>query len=303
MPWQRLILDSTRAAADQLSDQLSALGALAVSLEDSADEPLFDTRISHPDTAEALWAHTTVVALFDEHVELALIISALENAIAPEPLPTYRFEIMQDQKWERVWLDRFKPIHIHNRLWISPTGHTVPDPEAITVLIDPGLAFGTGTHPTTHLCLEWLAHQNLLGKTVVDYGCGSGILAIAALKLGAARALATDNDPQALIVSRDNAGLNGVADKLECFLPEDMPDIAADFVVANILAEPLVSLATVIGRHAAADGHLALSGLLCEQAMDVQKYYDEHFDLALTSREDWGLLAGIRRTPINRIPA
>jgi ribosomal protein L11 methyltransferase len=292
MPWQRLILDTERDLATTLDEWLAEHGAMSVSLEDSGDEPLFD--IAESD--KPLWSHTTVVALFAADQDLGALMDQLAQHLAPRPLPSWRREELADRQWERVWLDRFQPIHIHGRLWISPHGMTPPDADAVTVYIDPGLAFGTGTHPTTHLCLQWLAQQDLTGRAVLDYGCGSGILAIAAVKLGARVAWGVDNDPGALRVALENARANEVAEAFSTFLPDElMPEQIADVTVANILAQPLMELAPELDRHTADGGRIALSGILREQAEAVRKCYDAAFTLELQSRENWVLLSGSRR--------
>lgn len=292
MPWQRLILDTERTLAPTLDDWLSEHGAISVSLQDSGNEPLFDLA----ETEKPLWSRTRVVALFAEDENLAGLMVRLGHDLAPTPLPPWRGELLADQEWERVWLERFRPIHIEGSLWVSPHGMAPPDADAITVYVDPGLAFGTGTHPTTHLCLQWLATLDLNGRTVLDYGCGSGILAIAALKLGAHTAWGVDNDPTALRVALENARANGVDDRFSVALPDELPpDRIADVTVANILAQPLMELAPALTRHTADRGLIALSGILAGQAAEVRKYYDTAFTLEVKEREGWVLLSGPRR--------
>jgi ribosomal protein L11 methyltransferase len=204
--------------------------------------------------------------------------------------------VVEDQVWERTWLEHFRPMRFGRRLWICPTGFEPPEPSAVNVVLDPGLAFGTGTHPTTALCLEWLDGLDLAGKTLTDVGCGSGILAIAALKLGAALAHGIDIDPQALTASADNACKNRVEDRLSLGYPADEPPPPADVVVANILAGPLVELADDILRRLKHGGHLALSGLLADQAATVQAAYADHitFD-PVGMKEEWAILTGRKR--------
>ncbi len=292
MAWQRLTLDTERTLAPTLDDWLSGHGALSVSLQDSGDEPLFDLA----ETEKPLWSRTSVVALFAESEDLSALMDRLGHDLAPTPLPPWRREVLADQEWERVWLERFRPIHIEGPLWISPHGMAPPDPNAVTVYIDPGLAFGTGTHPTTHLCLQWLATLDLDGLTVLDYGCGSGILAIAALKLGACMAVGVDNDPTALQVAVENARANGVGDRFSLALPDELPaERIAEVTVANILAQPLMELAPELAHRTAGHGLIALSGILAEQAAEVRKYYDAAFTLKTKVREGWALLSGPRR--------
>ncbi|MEJ2105963.1 MAG: 50S ribosomal protein L11 methyltransferase [Acidiferrobacteraceae bacterium] len=292
MPWQRLIIDTERDLAQELDDWLAEQGAISVSLQDSGDEPLFD----QAEAEKPLWSRTTVVALFEDGTDLSAVMDALGKHLAPTALPPWHSERLSDQQWERVWLERFRPVHVAGRLWISPHNMNPPDADAITVFIDPGLAFGTGTHPTTLLCLQWLAGLDLSGCTVLDYGCGSGILAIAALKLGARQAWGVDNDPTAVQVALDNARINGVADRFSAFLPEALPTgTVANITVANILAEPLVELATELTRLTAHDGQIALSGILEHQVDVVRKSYDTAFTLEVESRDGWACLSGPRK--------
>lgn len=289
MAWQRLLIHTSRDSAEAVSGMLATLGASAVTLEDSGDEPLFDQL----DDRRPLWEHTTVAGLFPEDADCAQIGNTIIETLGLDPPPAFRFEALADQPWERVWLEHFRPVHIHGSLWICPTSMNAPDPAAVTVHVDPGLAFGTGTHPTTRLCLEWLARHAVTGKTIIDYGCGSGILAIAALKLGARHALGTDIDPQALDVARDNAVRNGVGEDLQLLLPAALPvELVADIVVANILAQPLIELAPQLKKRVRPGGWLVLSGLLAAQAVEVQRQYDEDFDLECRQRDGWALLAG-----------
>ncbi len=212
-------------------------------------------------------------------------------------LPEHHVEEIADQDWERSWMDNFQPMRFGRRLWIVPSWHAAPEPDAVNLLLDPGLAFGTGTHPTTALCLEWLDGQELAGRQVLDFGCGSGILAIAALLLGAERAVGTDIDPQALEASRDNASRNGIEPaRFPVYLPADLPQRQADVLVANILAGPLVSLAPQLTGLVRPGGLLALSGILAEQAEEVRAAYSAHFDLDPTAeREGWIRISGRRR--------
>ena len=291
MPWQRLIIDTERALAQRLDDWLAEQGAVSVSLQDSGDEPLFDLA----QTEKPLWTRTTVVALFEADARVDDIMAALERDLAPAAVPPWRKEQLEDQEWERVWLERFRPIHVAGKLWVSPHDMKPPDADAITVYIDPGLAFGTGTHATTLLCLQWLCAQDLSGRTVLDYGCGSGILAIAALKLGARAAWGVDNDPTAVEVALENARANDVADRFSAFLPETLPpDHVADVTVANILAEPLIELAPQLIRLTAGDGRIALSGILADQADVVRKSYDTAFTLQMETLDGWARLSGPR---------
>jgi ribosomal protein L11 methyltransferase len=292
MSWQQLVIESSRDQAILLSDLMSELGARSVSLQDSHDEPVFDRL----DGEQPLWSQTTVSGLWPEESDLKTVIKRLGDALAPSPLPPWRTETLVDQQWERVWLDRYEPININNRLWICPVGKEPAGKPLPTVFLDPGLAFGTGTHATTRLCLEWLTEQVLENHSIIDYGCGSGILAIAALKLGASAAVGIDIDARAVNVSRENAKTNTVDDRYSAFLPQEIAnDLQAKIVVANILAESLMTLAPVLEECVAPGGMLALSGLLASQVDQVRSCYQHAFDLDLGVTQGWALLAGPKR--------
>lgn len=238
MPWIQLKLNTTGSQAEDLSDALVESGAVSVTFQDTHDNPVFE-----PLPGETLlWGDTDVIGLYDAETDMAEVVAMLEQHPLLGAGFRHKIEQLEDKDWEREWMDNFHPMRFGERLWICPSWRDVPDPDAVNVMLDPGLAFGTGTHPTTALCLQWLDGLDLAGKTVIDFGCGSGILAIAALKLGAARAIGIDIDPQAIQASRDNAQRNGVSERLELYLPKDQPaDLLADVVVANILAGPLRS--------------------------------------------------------------
>jgi ribosomal protein L11 methyltransferase len=290
--WHQLIIKASRALAPRISDAMHELGAVSVSLSDTEDEPVFDRL----DGESPLWSRTTVSGLWKEESDPDLVIDALRDWLAPNELPAVEKRTLEDQDWERVWLDRFEPIKINDRLWISPVHISPPAPALPTVYVDPGLAFGTGTHATTHLCLKWLTQIELQGLDVIDYGCGSGILAIAALKLGARHAIGVDTDPRAVDVSRVNAHQNDVDHVFSAYLPEELPIAStAQVVLANILAEPLVELAPAITELVAPGGQLALSGMLAEQAEDVKKHYSANFELHCELRDGWVLLAGRKK--------
>ena len=219
MPWVQVRLAITPEQAPTYEDALLEVGAVSVTFMDAEDQPIFE-----PDLGTTpLWTHTHLLALFEDGTDEAALLAHLQLLTGGE-LPQHQVEIVEDQDWERSWMDNFKPMRFGRRLWIVPSWHEAPEPEAVNLLLDPGLAFGTGTHPTTALCLEWLDGQELAGDTVLDFGCGSGILAIAALLLGAKRALGTDIDPQALEASRDNATRNGIDPaRFPVYLPADLP--------------------------------------------------------------------------------
>jgi ribosomal protein L11 methyltransferase len=268
---------------------MSELGAVSVSLSDTEDEPVFDRL----DGEAPLWSQTTVTGLWPGEINPDHIVDALRDLLAPNELPEVEKARLEDQDWERVWLDRFKPININNHLWVSPVHVPPPTPALPTIFLDPGLAFGTGTHATTYLCLKWLTQIELQNCNVIDYGCGSGILAIAALKLGASSAIGIDTDPGAIEVSRVNARQNHVDDQFSAYLPREIPDgIKAAVVVANILAEPLIELAPVLSGLVATGGQLALSGMLARQVDEVKKHYATEFALNCEILDGWALLAG-----------
>jgi ribosomal protein L11 methyltransferase len=271
-------------------DTLFELGAVSVTLEDAADDPVLE-----PAPGEMpLWPTVVVRALFDPAADPAALTAAIERARPGTPPP--RFESVADKAWEREWLKDFKPMRFGRRLWVCPGGLPAGEAHAIRVELDPGLAFGTGTHPTTAACLEWLDRQPLAGRRVVDYGCGSGILAIAAAKLGAAQVRAVDIDPQALLATRDNALRNRVADAVTVTSDPSLDPDSADVLVANILAGPLVELAPRFAGALVAGGHLALSGLLDGQADAVTAAYRPWFHIEITAtRDGWALLGGRRR--------
>ena len=292
MPWLQIRLAITPDQASVLEDQLLELGAVSVTFMDAEDQPIFE-----PDLGTTpLWSHTHLLALFEDGTDGDAVLAHLSLLRGGE-LPEHQVERIEDQDWERSWMDNFHPMRFGRRLWIVPSWHQAPEPQAVNLLLDPGLAFGTGTHPTTALCLEWLDGQELAGCRVLDFGCGSGILGIAALLLGAASALGTDIDPQALEASRDNAARNGLpAEAFPVYLPEHLPQQAVDVVVANILAGPLVQLAPTITALVKPGGRLALSGILAEQAEEVRAAYAGAFELDPTAEKDgWVRISGIRR--------
>lgn len=301
MPWLQLKARIAPEQADLLEDLLLAEGASAITLEDAHDEPVFEPERG----TTPLWNDTVLTGLYDDLEGIEAMLERVRQAWAvempDEPCPDIEFELLADRDWEREWMDGFQPLRMGQRLWIVPSWHDAPDPEAVNLLLDPGLAFGTGTHPTTALCLEWLdslaCQGELGGCEVLDVGCGSGILAIAALKLGAAHAVGTDIDPQALLASRDNAERNGLeAPRLTLAYPEEHQPRPFPVVIANILAGPLVELAPMIAGQVAPGGRLALSGILATQADDVLDAYHDQ-GLAMENpveREGWVRLAGYR---------
>ena len=287
MPWLQLIVESDPDGAEALAEQLSEAGAAAVTLEDAADQPIYE-----PDPGTTpLWQQTRVVGLFAVHDD----VEALARQLCG-PSSRWRISPVEEKDWNRAWMDRFEPQHFGERLWIVPSWFEPPAPEAVNILLDPGLAFGTGTHPTTRLCLEWLDAHPPAGATVVDYGCGSGILAIAAAKLEATRVLAVDNDPQALLATRANAALNGVGERVEACAPNEPVEATADLLVANILAKPLIQLKPRFVDLLRPGGVLVLSGILSEQAQEVMQAYAADFVMhPPAEREGWVRLEGVRK--------
>lgn len=280
---------SNKEQADFISDVLEALGALAVTFTDAQDSPILE-----PLPGEVrLWPQVVVTGLFDKGTEAGPILEALKGVVGDNvPMSA---EDLPDQDWVRAWMDSFKPIKCADNLWITPSWCEAPDPKAVNVLLDPGLAFGTGTHPTTFLCLNHLASLDLKGLNIVDYGCGSGILAIAALKLGASHAYGVDIDNQALIASLENARRNGVSDRLTlASVPDAFP--ACPVTVANILAGPLADLEGNIASLTQKGGILLLSGILEEQASEVIEAYAQDFDFTgQKTLEEWVLLTFLRK--------
>ncbi|AOM42117.1 50S ribosomal protein L11 methyltransferase [Xenorhabdus hominickii] len=293
MPWIQLRLNTTGQQAEALGDELMESGAVSVTFQDSHDTPIFE-----PLPGETrLWGDTDVIGLYDAEMDMKAVVSQLEHLPQLGKGFIHKIEQLEDKDWEREWMDNFHPMRFGNRLWICPSWREVPEPDAVNVMLDPGLAFGTGTHPTTSLCLQWLDGLDLAGKTVIDFGCGSGILAIAALKLGAKQAIGIDIDPQAIQASRDNAERNGVSDQLTLYLSKDQPsDLECDVVIANILAGPLRELAPIIGSLPKSGGLLGLSGILASQAEGVAQAYDNEFIIdPIAEQEEWCRITGIKK--------
>ncbi|MHA2939770.1 50S ribosomal protein L11 methyltransferase [Vibrio sp. RC27] len=291
MPWIQIKLNATNDNSEQIGDMLmEETGALSITFLDAKDTPVFE-----PLPGETrLWGDTDILALYDADSDTNSIINQIKTSKMLTADFAYKVEQIEDKDWEREWMDNFHPMQFGERLWVCPSWREIPHPEAVNVMLDPGLAFGTGTHPTTALCLEWLDGLDLNGKTVIDFGCGSGILAIAAIKLGAAKVIGIDIDPQALIASRDNAQRNGVEDQLELYLPQDQPEgLLADVVVANILAGPLRELSGVIKGLMKPQGYLAMSGVLDTQANDVATYYQDQLKLdPIIEKQEWCRISG-----------
>jgi ribosomal protein L11 methyltransferase len=302
MPFLQLTLHCSESEQPRFERVLEDLGALAVTLSDANADAADEQAIFEPGVGEQpLWPQLQLVALFAAGTRQDALLHAME-ALDPElDLAAAAFTEVADQDWERAWMDQYAPLQFGRRTWIVPWNHDLPaaaqGADAAVLRLDPGLAFGSGTHPTTALCLEWLDGLALDGCEVLDFGCGSGILALAALRLGAAHAVGTDNDPQALIATRDNAERNGLAQGLTVCEPAALPDRCYAVVVANILASALLSLAPQLAAQVAPGGRIALSGILAGQEQELLARYAEWFDeLRCAQREDWLRIEGVRRT-------
>jgi len=294
MPWLQLKVNSSRDQAEQIEDKLLEAGAVSVTFEDNADEPILEPALGET----PLWHETIITGLFDAASDTKAISATINKAIHDI---NHRWELLEDKDWEREWMKHYHPIQCGEKLWICPSWIEPPHPESTNLLLDPGLAFGTGTHPTTFLCLQWLdqiqSEGKLKGKTVTDYGCGSGILAIASLLLGADSSTCVDIDPQALTATADNAQRNGLSpDLTPVYLPDKAPNVATDVVIANILAGPLVSLAPLLNSLTKPGGLLCLSGIIESQANEVMESYQPWFDFdAPYCHEGWVRLTATKR--------
>lgn len=296
MTWQSVRITVEAARAEALSDALLEAGALSVSLEDANADSVDETPIfGEPDMPDAgLWNRCVVVALLDEHAPVMEILQLASDQAGLHATPEHTVEPVAEQDWVRLTQSQFDPIPISPRLWIVPTWHEAPDASALNIQLDPGLAFGTGSHPTTKLCLQWLDEHICGGESVLDYGCGSGILAIAAKKLGAGEVWGVDIDPQAVQTARDNAVMNGV--NMSFFTSDAAPAIPANVVVANILTNPLKTLAPLLASLVLPAGCIILSGILEQQAQDVMRVYEKWFNFETPAYLDgWTRLAGTKR--------
>ncbi|MBE1299399.1 MAG: 50S ribosomal protein L11 methyltransferase [Alteromonadaceae bacterium] len=292
MAWIQLKIDAQEETAERIGDLMSGNGAMAVTFMDTKDTPMYEPKLGEL----TLWPDTTVIGLFDAETDMTQVIGRMSKAKILGEDFAYKVDQLEDKDWEREWMDNFHPMQFGQRLWICPSWCPIPDPDAVNILLDPGLAFGTGTHPTTSLCLAWLEQQDLVGKTVLDFGCGSGILGIAALKLGAARVVGVDIDVQALDATRDNAKRNGVEAEFELYLPEEQPEQEYDLVIANILAGPLRQLREQIASFCKPNADLVLSGILETQAPELNALYQDFFDMQPpVFQDEWSRLAGTKR--------
>jgi len=293
MPWLQLTLKSYRETVEAIGDQMLEMGALSITLVDAKDKPILE-----PAPGETpLWDDVKMMMLFDANIDTKLILQQWRKNDLYLINQNEKFELIEDKDWEREWMDRFEPMQFGEKLWICPSWKPVPDETAVNVILDPGLAFGTGTHPTTALCLSWLDSAEIEGKIVIDYGCGSGILSIAALKLGAKKVYAVDIDKQALIATEENAKRNHVFDdSLVIDYPDRLKNLQVDIVVANILAGPLVELSDKIASLCKTNGLLAISGILDNQADTTRAAYQQWFKMERpTFKQEWSLIHGQKR--------
>jgi len=292
MTWHQLSIITDKETAPEISDFFSDLGAVSVTYMDAEDQPVYE-----PAPGETkIWRLTKVIALFEMDAEPEIVKILLFKRFKDHTLQDWFLEVLQDQTWERTWMEHYHPMKFGDSLWVCPTGQEKSEAGTVCMTLDPGLAFGTGTHATTALCLEWLASHDLTDKVIIDYGCGSGILAVAALLLGAKEAHAIDIDPQAITATLANSEKNQVEDKIHCYLPEQFNAFQADIVVANILAKPLCELSEPISALIKPAGQLVLSGILNEQAESVITAYKQHNLIISTpkSQDDWCRIDGIK---------
>ncbi len=308
MRWLQIRFEVTKNEVNLVETLLQSLGAVSVILDDAADQPLLE-----PLPGETpIWDHVIVTGLFNEVVDSLNIDLEYTDSEPTDPEQIIAFvqsqattvrayyDYLDEQVWERSWMDHYEPIQCGEKFWIVPEWLTPPDPSAVNLMLDPGLAFGTGNHASTFLCLQWLGKTDVKDKVVIDYGCGSGILGVAALLLGAKQVYATDIDPQALLATRQNAAKNGTESHIWVGLPEELnkqfPNLQSDVIVANILAKPLMELAPVFAEHLPPNGLIALAGLIEEQVEDVRAAYAPWFDMNEQEfrEENWCRLSGHR---------
>ncbi|RIY38511.1 50S ribosomal protein L11 methyltransferase [Psittacicella gerlachiana] len=283
--------------AEKVAQALDSYGAISTTFMDNEDDPVFEPELNKIE----LWPNTNVISLFENDVDAEQIIDNLKQYLAVTVLD-YQIEVLEDQDWVRAWMDQFHPMKFGEKLWICPSNQTVDEADAVVVDLDPGLAFGTGTHPTTRMCLQYLDALALTGqlqdKVVIDYGCGSGILAIAAIKLGAREAYCVDIDPQAIEATLSNAANNGVKDKIKTYLVDDFAklDVKSDITLANILAGPLVELEPTLANLTRSQGLIALSGILDIKEAEIINSYQKDFNiLAVDHDEEWIRVTGIKK--------
>jgi ribosomal protein L11 methyltransferase len=292
MAWIQINTIVDENLAETLSDAFMEAGACSVTFEDAKDQPIYEPELG----TTPVWKNTKVVGLLDAEMDPNDVIASVTAMLPQIPAEAYKVEQLEDKDWIRAWMDQFKPMRFGDRLWIVPSWSEPPQKDAVNLMLDPGMAFGTGTHPTTALCLTWLDQHTPSGLNVIDYGCGSGILALAAQKLGAQTVSGTDIDPQAILASQQNAERNN--EQIHFALVKDFDAEPVDLLVANILAGPLKELSTEFDRLLKPGGQLVLSGLLETQAAELQAHYATlGIQLnTLQTKEEWALLAGKKAT-------
>lgn len=296
MAWQQLRVQVRSDQIEPLEKMLLDYGGLSISYLDAEDQPVFQ---KEPGSTQ-LWDLVDLVCLFKKEINLDGLLFLLQQHPAIEDKGSLTLETLEDQAWERSWMSDFTAMQFGERLWVCPSWQEPPEPNAVNIMIDPGLAFGSGSHATTSMCLQWLGKNIHDDSTVIDYGCGSGILAIAAALLGAARVIAVDNDPQAITATIENAKRNNIPEGvIETYLPDQLPDdpaaLLSDILVANILAEPLMQLAEDLSHLVKPQGQIALSGLLAEQADRLLEHYGSWFEMdKAVMSEEWARLSGTR---------
>lgn len=284
MPWLQLKITATREQTEQIENALLTSGAASVTLQDNADQPIFEPGLGET----PLWDNVRITGLYDAAVDTAATQKIIEQSLRYS-LPQHQWEQLEDKDWEREWMSNYHAICCGERLWICPSWQTPPEPDKVNLMLDPGLAFGTGTHPTTFLCMQWIDQQDFSGLDVVDYGCGSGILGIATLLLGARKVIGVDIDPQALLATTENAKRNRLPeDAMPVYLPQRCPKTSVDITLANILAGPLAELAPTLNAMTKPGGKLCLSGILSVQAQSVISAYKPWFDFdPIVEQEEW----------------
>lgn len=293
MPWLQLTIKATHRNSELLSDLLSQAGAAAVTLQDAKDEPIYEP----PPGSTPLWEQLLLTGLFEADTDIDKVLHFIKSQYGE--IPSYTLNPLEDKDWIRAWMDDFKPMQFGQRVWICPSWHTPPDPEAVNIMLDPGLAFGTGTHPTTSLCLSWLDKNFTKPIDVIDYGCGSGILGIAANLLGAEHVYAVDLDPQALLATQANAEKNNVLHKIDTFsvvqFNKQFSTLQCPLLLANILAAPLIELSEMLASHVSSKGQIVLSGILAEQADKVSSAYEQWFNIdEIQQQGDWIRITGTK---------
>jgi ribosomal protein L11 methyltransferase len=299
MAWIQLKVDALPNQIEVIEDAMLLEGAQAVTLQDGADQPILEPELG----TMPVWDNTVVIGLFDAEIDSEQLVANMKTLFSADPkmegqtFPSFKLELVEDKDWERAWMDNFHPMPFGDRLWVCPSWKDPEDKNAVNLMLDPGLAFGTGTHPTTAHCLRFLDKTVKGGELVIDYGCGSGILGIAALLLGSKRMLGVDNDPQALLATRQNAERNGISEEsYDVVFPENTHKIEADIMVANILAGPLMFLAENIATLTKQGGKIALSGLLSHQADEVRQAYEPWFVMdGMEQQDDWIILTGSKK--------